>query len=121
MAEKLTKPPSELRIDAELLIPGRGDPIKNATLICRTANASSNNERSKILYGGSTSDLPSKYSSLSATKVPVLMPGLWDAHVHYFGTPDLNLDKVALIRPALAGIRPARDVVATLNAGYTSI
>ena len=49
------------------------------------------------------------------------MPGLWDAHVHYFGAPDLNLDKVALIRPALAGMRAARDVAATLNAGYTSV
>lgn len=88
MAETSTKASSELRIDADLLIPGRGDPIKNATLICGTANASSSDERSKILYVGSTSDVPSKYSSLSATKVPVLMPGLWDAHVHYFGAPD---------------------------------
>lgn len=49
------------------------------------------------------------------------MPGLWDAHVHYFGQKDLNLDAVALIRPALSGMRAARDVAATLNAGYTSV
>jgi imidazolonepropionase-like amidohydrolase len=112
---------SELRIDADLLIPGRGDPIKNATLICGTEKASDSNERGKIVYVGSTSDVSSKYSTLSATKVPVLMPGLWDAHVHYFGQKDLNLDAVALIRPALSGMRAARDVAATLNAGYTSV
>ena len=49
------------------------------------------------------------------------MPGLWDAHVHFFGQKDLNLDAVAFIRPALSGIRAARDVAATLNAGYTSV
>lgn len=71
----------KIRVDAGLLIPGRGDPIENGTLVCGTSNASDSNERGKILYVGTTSDLPSKYSQLSVVKVPVLMPGLWDCHV----------------------------------------
>lgn len=71
----------KIRVDAGLLIPGRGDPIENGTLVCGTSNASDSNERGKILYVGATSDLPSKYSQLSVFKVPVLMPGLWDCHV----------------------------------------
>ena len=110
-----------VRVDADLLIPGRGIPIENGTLICGTEQSSNSDERHKIVYAGSTSDVPSKYSSLLSTKVPVLMPGLWDAHVHYFGNRDLNLDAVAFIRPALSGIRAARDVAATLNAGFTSV
>lgn len=121
MADGATIASHFVRVDADLLIPGRGDPIKNATLICGTEQASNRDERKKIVYVGSTSDVPSKYSSLSSTKVPVLMPGLWDAHVHFFGQKDLNLDAVAFIRPALSGIRAARDVAATLNAGYTSV
>lgn len=31
------------------------------------------------------------------------------------------MDKLALLRPALAGFRAAKDAVATLNAGYTSV
>ena len=37
---------SHLRIDADLLIPGRGDPIKTATLICGTEKADSSDEKS---------------------------------------------------------------------------
>lgn len=115
------EPTSVLRVDADVLVPGRGQPFRDATLICGTEDASSSDERGRILYVGSTSDLPTKYTKLSAVKVPVLMPGLWDAHVHYFGEAEPNLDHLAILRPALAGMRAARDVAATLNAGYTSV
>lgn len=113
---------SKLRVDADLLIPGRGKPIENAVLVCSTDNADNGEESGKILYAGPKADLPSKYSDLCASiTVPVLMPGLWDCHVHYFGEAEPNLDHLVLLRPALAGMRSARDVAATLNAGYTSV
>ena len=112
---------SEIRVDADVLIPGRGKPIENGTLICGTEKADDSEERGKILYAGARADVPFKYSSLSAIKVPVLMPGLWDCHVHYFGNSIPDLDKLALLPPALAGMRAARDVATTLNAGYTSV
>ena len=109
------------RIDADLLIPGRGKPFKDSTLVCGTQEADDSDERGKILYAGSTADLPSKYADLPATSVPVVMPGLWDCHVHYFGFTSLFLDEVATIRQSLAGMRAARDVATTLNAGFTSV
>lgn len=62
------------RIDADLLIPGRGDPISNGTVIFKDG---------KIEYAGPQKDIPIQYVSTQtrATKVPVLMPGLWDCHV----------------------------------------
>lgn len=109
------------RIDADLLIPGRGDPIGNASLVCATADAEDSDERGKILYAGRKAKLPSKYAKVPATVVPVVMPGLWDCHVHYFGFDSLFLDQVATLAQSLAGIRAARDVAMTLNAGFTSV
>lgn len=109
----MRKPNSEyLRVDAELLIPGRGEPIKNASLI------SSN---SKIVFVGETENLPHSYIDVSPINVRILMPGLWDCHVHFMGCQDFTIDDMAATNSALAGARCARDLVATLNAGYTSV
>lgn len=121
MAPNASTPPEYVRVDTDLLIPGRGNPVKNATLIAGTEHSIISDERRKILHIGSTSEVPSKYAGVTPINVPVLMPGLWDAHVHYFGQVNLNLDAVAFIRPALSGMRAARDVVTTLNAGFTSV
>ena len=69
---------SALRVEADLLIPGRGHPVENATLVCGTEKSERTDDKGKILYVGPTANLPAKFSDLSATKVPVLMPGLWD-------------------------------------------
>lgn len=60
------------RIDADLMIPGRGDPIKNASLVWNG---------NKIVFAGESKNLPEEYSFLQSTDhVPVLMPGMWDCH-----------------------------------------
>lgn len=94
-AQGITKSTSYTRVDADLLIPGRGDPIEYGSLVCGSDGSSNNEERGKILYAGPRDDLPSKYSSLTSTKVPVLMPGMWDCHVHYFGFTSLFLEEVS--------------------------
>ncbi|KAF2162959.1 hypothetical protein M409DRAFT_68898 [Zasmidium cellare ATCC 36951] len=105
--------PKPLRIDANLLIPGRGKPIPNASLIYHNA---------KILHVGPTPSLPKPYASLSPSfTVPILMPGLWDAHVHFFGEASPSLENVAYTPPALAGLRAARDLVSLLDAGFTNV
>lgn len=104
--------PKYLRIDAELLIPGRGEPIENGSLISLD---------SKIIFVGETENLPQPYIDLSIVQVRVLMPGLWDCHVHFFGAEKFTVDDMAATNSALAGARCARDVAATLNAGYTSV
>lgn len=62
---------------------------------------------------------------LSFTEVPVLMPGMWDCHVHYFGSvPNDNQAGYApiLTTPAaLAGARIATDLGRTLMAGFASV
>ena len=100
------------RIDAKLLIPGRGEPLHNASLIYAGK---------EILSVGLTEDLPSQYANLHPSKVDVLMPGLWDCHVHFFGMERYNSNTIATTNMAVSGIRSARDIIATLNAGYTSV
>ena len=65
------------RIDTDLLIPGKGQPIAKGTLIYITA--SKKYPAGIVMYAGATSGLPDEYTPLQAGHhVPVLMPGLWD-------------------------------------------
>ena len=110
----------EFRIDASLLIPGRGEPIESATLISSFDLKAGGT--GKLVWVGASGDLPSEYSNVPVqASVPVLMPGLWDCHVHFLGEAEPNLDHLVLLSQALAGARSARDVAATLNAGFTSV
>ncbi|GFP53446.1 hypothetical protein ACSS6W_000977 [Trichoderma asperelloides] len=105
-------------IHATLLIPGRGEPIHNGLLAIKG---------SKIDWVGTYLDLPAKYKGITPKHVPVLMPGLWDCHVHFMG---LELTGAALegggsaYLPgfnALAGAISVEDLKMTLMAGYTSV
>ena len=100
------------RIDADLLIPGHGPPQKDASCVL---------DGETIAYVGPRSDLPDEYASLCITHVPVLLPGLWDAHTHYYGARRLSIDAFYTTPPAVAGARAARDLTATLMAGFTSV
>ena len=104
-------------VQAELLIPGRGEPVPNASLVYRSAT---------ITWVGPTACLPRKYTSLTPTHVKVLMPGLWDVHCHYTGTDVVTsmAGAMNLYLPgmnALIGAVTVKDLEATLMAGYTSI
>jgi len=111
-APSSTTPSSLIRINTALLIPGRGEPIPNATLI---------SEGSKIVFVGTQSTVPPQYNIVPTATVPVLLPGLWDCHVHFFGSQVYAVEAIAAVPAALAGARSARDLAETLNAGYTSV
>ena len=112
--------PKQLRIDADILIPGRGNPVKSGVLIYSPGKSSGGT--GKIIWAGQVVHLPPSYLKLPVhLRVPVLMPGLWDCHCHYLGEAEPNLDHLAVLPHALAGARSARDVAATLNAGFTSV
>lgn len=98
-------------IKAKLLIPGRGDIIKDGVVIV---------EEQKIAWVGTHSDLPKFYSDVHLVDVPVVMPGLWDCHVHFMGSTTTSLGTFG-DEPALAGARTAKDAERTLMAGYTSV
>ncbi|OCL03569.1 hypothetical protein AOQ84DRAFT_302547 [Glonium stellatum] len=101
-------------IYAELLIPGRGDPTKDAAVVISSKSK-------KILFVGKQSDVPSKYASCPTIHVPYVLPGLWDCHCHFTGATTLNLSEIAKLSLATAGARLARSAADTLNAGFTSI
>jgi imidazolonepropionase-like amidohydrolase len=79
----------------------------------------------KIAWAGPQSALPLKYSAMAFTEVPVLLPGLWDCHVHFSGDgPDsgtAGYDQIVIIPPALAGARITMDFSRTLMAGFISV
>lgn len=101
-------------VSADLLIPGKGDPIRNGSIVV---------EGSKITKVATTAELAREFSHLPKYHVKVLMPGMWDCHVHLMG-----LQKVAgpafvesQQNMALTGARCARDVMLMLEAGFTSV
>lgn len=49
------------------------------------------------------------------------MLGMWDCHVHFMGVSKTSVDDIAMVPPAIAGARSAKDIVATLNSGFTSV
>lgn len=75
----------------------------------------------QIEWVGQFSDLPEGFKSITAEQVPVLMPGLWDCHAHFFGGQKVSLDHFCTVPQPLAGARAARDAAEVLNAGYTSV
>ncbi|KAL0944307.1 amidohydrolase [Colletotrichum truncatum] len=104
-------------ISADLLIPGRGDPLKNAVVAV---------ENDKIAFVGLSKELPEKYRSIEAVHVPVIMPGLWDVHVHFVGMDIATSISGGLFNflpgsNALVGAITVDDLERTLMAGYTSI
>ena len=103
-------------ITADLLIPGDGLPVKDAGLIIQDK---------LIAYVGSVKDVPKKYLRGKFTQhhVPVLMPGLWDAHIHMIAPDAYYFDYTAVLatHPASDGARLARSCWDALQLGYTSI
>ncbi|KAF2251598.1 amidohydrolase [Trematosphaeria pertusa] len=100
-------------IQASLLIPGRGDPLKDGAVVI--------SEDKKIHFVGPGSSIPEEYANCPRHNVPTLLPGLWDCHVHFAGATSFNLSQIPLIHPATAGARLARSAADTLNAGFTSV
>lgn len=102
---------------ADLLIPGRGEPLEGGALVIKGA---------KIEWVGEYASRPSKYGTINFQHVPVLMPGMWDCHTHFGGYgrafPSIG-DHSALLpgAPSLAGAVTVADLKRTLEAGFTSV
>ncbi|PWY77489.1 hypothetical protein BO70DRAFT_67602 [Aspergillus heteromorphus CBS 117.55] len=102
-------------VKADLLIPGDGEPLKDAAIVI---------SGKIIAFVGPQTEVPKKYlrSNHSSHHVPVLMPGLWDVHIHFAGDDDYYLDYTSGLstHPASAGARLARGCWEALQSGYTS-
>jgi imidazolonepropionase-like amidohydrolase len=100
-----------LRIQADLLIPGRGEPIERGAVVVDGA---------VITYAGTMGGAPAG-PDFEVVEVPVVMPGLWDCHAHLFGSPSWSLEGAAWVSPAAAGARATTDLARYIEGGVTSI
>jgi len=100
------------RIVADVLIPGRGDPIEHGTVVL---------DRAEIVFAGPTAQAPPPGADEDVTEVPVAMPGLWDVHTHFVGSATPDLTVMAQMSPITAAARAVRDATAMLDGGVTSV
>ncbi len=101
-----------VRIVADLLIPGRGDPVAGGTVIT---------DGGTIAYAGPTSAAPAPGGDETVHEVPVVMPGLWDCHAHFAGMEVVDLERLALTSPVVTAARATADAARTLAGGVTSV
>lgn len=97
---------------AKTLIPGRGEPIPNGTVVL---------DGPTILYSGPSSGAPVPGPDDSVTEVPAIMPGMWDAHAHFVGLTNPDLVKMVTSDPAAGAARSVADAGAMLDGGITSV
>ncbi len=99
------------RIEADLLVPGRGEPVSNGVVVL---------DGDRIGYAGPAAGAPETPHAARHRAVAVL-PGLWDCHGHFLGTRTLDLGRLPLEPLALRAARCARDLRNALDAGVTSV
>lgn len=95
------------RVDAELVIDGSGDHIKNASLVYENQN---------ITYFGEVEHAPTVKDT---EQVPIIMPGMWDCHVHLTGKK--NFSESLFTNPHILSARVTWDLKQMYRAGFTSI
>ncbi len=100
------------RIEADVLIPGRGDAINGGCAIL---------DGSVITYAGPLEDAPKTPAGTKTHSVPIVMPGMWDAHAHFGGLRNFSMEEQVYTSPWVAIVRAARDAEKVLRAGFTSV
>jgi imidazolonepropionase-like amidohydrolase len=99
------------RIEADLLIPGRGAPVRDGVVVL---------DGTSISYAGPAREAP-ETPGAAVHRAATVMPGMWDCHGHFMGGLTLNLERQPLEPVALRAARGARDLRAALDAGITSV
>ncbi|KAF2094868.1 amidohydrolase 1, partial [Rhizodiscina lignyota] len=99
-------------IHADLLIPGRGDPMEDVSVVVKD---------NKIADITTKSSLSDAFKDLPSISVPVLMPGLWDCHIHLMGAKDFQFAGMLMAHPATMGARLARSLHDIIMSGFTSV
>jgi imidazolonepropionase-like amidohydrolase len=99
------------RIEAELLIPGRGDPVRDGVVIF---------DGSAISYAGPAAAAPTTPGA-HVHAATTIMPGMWDCHGHLVGIRHLDLTKLPLEPAPLRAVRAVHDLANALDAGITSV
>ena len=100
-----------IRIEADLLIPGRGEPVSPGVVVL---------QGSTIEYAGPPADAP-ETPDAGVTKVATVLPGLWECHGHFVGERSPDIEIWAKGDPATQAARAVSDVRRTLDGGVTSV
>ena len=100
-----------IRIEADLLIPGRGAPVRGGVVLL---------EGTRINYAGPASVAPAVPAD-AVHHAATVLPGLWDCHGHLTGSRSANLERLPLEPPELRAARCVTDLRAALDAGVTSV
>ena len=87
------------RIEAELLIPGSGEPVSDGVVII---------DNSVISYAGPAGQAPATPGAM-VHSTQTVMPGMWDCHGHFLGMRVLDLGRLPLDPVPLRAARCARD------------
>lgn len=108
-------------VTSDLLIPGDGDPIPKGAIVI---------ESKTIVWVGARDSIPDSYRQAKhrSQHVPYMMPGLWDAHMH-FSAGSEDPEQLAKLmtygplaeHPATQGARLGRQCWQALQMGYTSM
>ncbi|HET6215184.1 MAG TPA: amidohydrolase family protein [Micromonosporaceae bacterium] len=100
-----------IRIEADVLIPGRGQPTENAVVIL---------DGPTIAYAGPAADAP-QTPDATVVRTRAVMPGMWECHGHFIGVRSFELGKLPQEPMALRAARAVTDLRAALDAGITSV
>lgn len=93
------------------MIPGSGEPIPHASVVL---------EGSTITYAGPRAGAPSTPGT-GTVEVPVVMPGLWECHGHFFGVDRPDIAATITEPTARQAARATVDLHRTLMGGVTSV
>ncbi|HEY0637142.1 MAG TPA: amidohydrolase family protein [Pseudonocardiaceae bacterium] len=99
------------RIEADLLIPGRGEPVSGGVLLM---------DGPEIRYAGPAATAPESPGA-RVVRAAAVLPGLWDCHGHFLGTLTPDMTRLVHDPVALRAARAAGDLRAALNAGVTTV
>ncbi len=99
------------RIEADLLIPGRGEPVERGCVVT---------DGPTITYAGPAASAPATPDA-TVTEAAVVMPGMWECHGHFMGVKTADISQVVYLPPEVAAARAAADATAALMAGFTSV
>lgn len=100
------------RIEADVLIPGLGEPIRNGCVVF---------DGSAIAYAGPIEGAPSPGSSDVTVSVPAVLPGLWDCHTHFIGIRSFTVEEQVYTSDFVGLIRTVKDAETALHSGFTSV
>lgn len=98
-----------MRFDAENLIVGDGEIIKEGSVVI---------DGSRIVYAGESEHAP---KANEVQVVNTLMPGLWECHGHFIGIEKLDFNQEFFTHPFHQAMRTVGDTNTALLAGITSV